>query len=82
MEVDENYDENECILVNTYNNVLGIELLEYNGQLPIINIPINLEVGVSFLLPKIANHYIEQYALQQHFVIFKAKFEVHSDKTF
>ena len=82
MEVDENYDENECILVNTHNNVLGIELLEYNGQLPIINTPINLEVEVSFLSPKIADHYIEQYALQQHFVIFKAKFEVHSDKTF
>ncbi|CAG8602460.1 5264_t:CDS:2 [Funneliformis caledonium] len=82
MEVDKNYNENECILVNTHNNVLGIELLEYNGQLPIINTPINLEVGVSFLSPKIADHYIEQYAMQQYFIIFKAKFEVHSDKTF
>ncbi|CAG8756455.1 17733_t:CDS:1, partial [Funneliformis caledonium] len=77
IKVDENYDENECILVNTHNNVLGIELLEYNGQLSIINTPINLEVRVSFLSPKIADYYIEQYALQQHFVIFKAKFEVH-----
>ena len=38
MEVDKNCDENECILVNTYNNVLGIKLLKYNRQLSIINI--------------------------------------------
>ena len=31
MEVDKNCDKNECILVNIYNNMLGIELLEYNG---------------------------------------------------
>ncbi len=82
MEVNKNCDENECILVNTHNNVLGIELLEYNGQLLIINIPINLEVGVSFPSLKIADYYIEQYALQRHFVVFKAKFKVYSDKTF
>ena len=62
--MDKNYDENECILVNTHNNMLGIKLFKYNGQLFIINTPINLEVRVSFSLPKIADHYIEQYALQ------------------
>ncbi len=62
--------------------MLDIKLLEYNRQLLIINTPINLEVRVSFLSPKIADHYIEQYALQRHFTIFKVKFKVYSDKTF
>ena len=59
-----------------------MEFLEYNGQLPNIDSKINLEVGTSFPSLKIAEHYIEQYAKQQYFAIFKAKLEIHDDKTF
>ena len=58
MERDENCNENECVIVNTY-KILGTEFLKYNGQLLTINTPIILEVGVSFPSSKIADHYIE-----------------------
>ncbi len=47
--MNKNCNENKYILVNIYNNILDIKFLEYNKQLFIINIPINLEVRVSFL---------------------------------
>ncbi len=62
--------------------MLDIKLLKYNGQLFIINTLINLKVRVSFPLFKIADYYIKQYALQQYFIVFKAKFEIYSNKTF
>jgi len=80
--VDKNCDENKCILVNIYNNMLSIELFKYNAQLPIINTLINLKVKISFPLFKIADYYIKQYVLQQYFIVFKAKFEIYNDKTF
>ena len=80
--MDKNCDENKCILVNIYNNMLSIELFKYNEQLPIINTLINLKVRISFSLFKIADYYIKQYVLQQYFIVFKAKFEIYNNKTF
>ena len=62
--------------------LIGTEFIDYNGQLPNIEAEINLEVGVSFPTLEIADHYIIQYAKQQHFAIFKAKLETYNDKTF
>lgn len=59
-------------------NVLGFEFANCI-HLPLITIPIEIEVGTRFYSMSIAVHFIEQYALQKHFAIFKHKNETFSD---
>ena len=53
-------------------NVLGSELKNC-VNLPLINTPIEIEVGTRFYSMPIAVHFIEQYAFQKNFTIYKTK---------
>ena len=52
-------------------NILGSEFENYIGNLPSINIPFEIKVGTQFSSMDIAIHFIEQYAFQKHFAIYK-----------
>jgi len=62
-------------------NILGSEFKDCIGSLPLINTPIELEVGTRFYSMPIAIHFIEQYAIQKSFAIFKHKSEKFLDGT-
>ncbi|CAG8643797.1 781_t:CDS:2 [Racocetra fulgida] len=62
-------------------NILGSEFENYNGKLPLITSPIEIEVGTRFISMLVAVHYIEQYAFQNHFAVYKHKCEIFSDGT-
>jgi hypothetical protein len=72
--------DNEGITFFT-ENILGFEFKDCVGSLPLINTPIELEVGTRFYSMPIAVHYIEQYAIQRSFAIFKHKSEKFFDGT-
>ncbi|CAB5195622.1 unnamed protein product [Rhizophagus irregularis] len=78
-----NHDNNEDNESTTpfAENILGSNFKDCVGSLPLINTLIKLEVGTSFYSMTIAVHYIEQFALQNNFAIFKHKSEKFLDGT-
>ncbi|RGB21821.1 hypothetical protein C1646_777192 [Rhizophagus diaphanus] len=62
-------------------NILGSNFKDCVENLPLINTLIKLEVETSFYFITIAVHYIEQFALQNNFAIFKHKSEKFLDGT-
>ena len=73
---DNNNEENE---VHVYRSILGSEFENYTGGFPLINTPIEIETGTKFHSMEIAVHFIEQYALQNNFAVFKHKSEKFPD---
>lgn len=65
---------------NEKENVLGFELKDCT-HLPPINTPIIIETGTRFHSMNIAIHYIEQYAFQKNFAVYKYKNETFPDGT-
>jgi hypothetical protein len=61
-------------------NIVGSEFANC-VSLPLIYTPIEIEVGTRFYSMSIAVHFVEQYALQKNFAIFKHKNETFSDGT-
>ena len=61
-------------------NVLGFEFSNC-VHLPLITTPIEFEVGTRFYSMLIAVHFIEQYAFQKNFAIYKHKNETFPDGT-
>ncbi|GBC12998.2 protein FAR1-RELATED SEQUENCE 5-like [Rhizophagus irregularis DAOM 181602=DAOM 197198] len=78
-----NHDNNEDNESTTpfAENILGSNFKDCVGSLPLINTLIKLEVETSFYSMTIAVHYIEQFALQNNFAIFKHKSEKFLDGT-
>src|SRR5581483_7606832 len=76
-DIDDNNDYNEGNEGTTLfaENTLGSEFRDCVGSLPLINTPIELEVGTRFYSMSIAIHFIEQYAIQNNFAVFKHKSE-------
>ncbi len=72
-----NNDEEEYV----FRDVLGSKFEGYNGVFPLINTLIEIELGTKFHSMEIAVHFIEQYALQNNFAVFKHKTEKFSDGT-
>src|SRR6266480_4660053 len=62
-------------------NIVGSEFANC-VSLPLINTPIEIEVGTRFYSMSIAVHFVEQYAFQNNFAIFKHKSEKFSDNTY
>jgi hypothetical protein len=62
-------------------SVLGAEFKDCVGGFPLINVSIEIEVGIRFHSMKIAVHFVEQYALQNNFAVFKHKSEKFPDNT-
>jgi hypothetical protein len=62
-------------------SVLGSEFGDYVGSFLLINTPIEIEVGTRFYSMEIAVHFIEQYAFQNNFAVFKHKNEKFPDGT-
>ena len=79
----ENHDNNEGNedIILFAENILGSEFKDCVGSLPHINTPIELEVGTRFYSMPIAIYFIEQYAIQNNFAIFKHKSEKFLDGT-
>ncbi|RHZ78169.1 hypothetical protein Glove_167g114 [Diversispora epigaea] len=78
------YKENEIPVSEDepyFRNILGSELEDYNSDLPLISTPIEIEEGTKFISMPIAVHFIEQYARQKNFAIFKYKNETFPDGT-
>ena len=71
-------EEEEAVEVKS---ILGSEFEGYDGSFPSINTPIEIEIGTRFHSMEIAVHFIEQYAFQNNFAIFKHKSENFSDST-
>ncbi|CAG8801252.1 30922_t:CDS:2 [Gigaspora margarita] len=57
------------------------EFKDYTGNLPLITTPIVIEVGTQFISMLVAVHYVEQYAFQNHFSVYKYKCEIFADST-
>lgn len=77
-----NYDSNDEESVNDVaKNILGSEFNDYVGGFPLINTSIEIGVGTRFHSMEIAVHFIEQYALQNNFAVFKHKTEKFLDGT-
>ena len=74
-----NNDDNDEKLI--YNDILGSEFENNIGNFPPINTQIEIESGTKFRSMDIAVHFIEQYALQNSFAIFKHKSEKFMDGT-
>ena len=74
-----NNDDNEEELI--YNDILGSEFENNISNFPPINTQIEIESGTKFRSMDIAVHFIEQYALQNSFAIFKYKSEKFMDGT-
>ncbi|RIB07364.1 hypothetical protein C2G38_2274479 [Gigaspora rosea] len=62
-------------------NTIGSEFKNYTGNLPLITTPIAIEVGTRFISMPVAVHYVEQYAFQNHFSVYKHKCEIFADGT-
>ena len=62
-------------------NILGSEFENYIGNLPSINTSFEIKVGTRFSSMSIAVHFIEQYAFQKHFAVYKHKSETFLDGT-
>ncbi|CAG8817997.1 2866_t:CDS:2, partial [Gigaspora margarita] len=85
----ESFNENEVedILTDdkniptTAHNLLGLEFENYNENLPLIDTPFEIKVGTQFLSMLIAIHFVEQYAHQNRFAIYKHKKENFKDGT-
>ncbi len=76
------YDSNDEELVNDVaKGILGSEFRDYVGGFPLINTSIEIGVGTKFHSMEIAVHFIEQYALQNNFALFKHKSEKFADGT-
>src|SRR5437762_4919157 len=74
------YDSNDEELVNDVaKGILGSEFRDYVGSFPLINTSIEIGVGTKFHSMEIAVHFIEQYALQNNFALFKHKSEKFAD---
>ncbi|CAG8720352.1 22541_t:CDS:2, partial [Dentiscutata erythropus] len=74
------YTDNDKELVSINNtqfdeNVLGSEFKNYTSSLSLITTSIKIEVGTQFISMPVAIHYIEQYAFQNHFSVYKHKCE-------
>ena len=79
---DSSSDSNDEELDNDVTeNILGFEFRDCVGGFPLINTSIEIEVGTKFHSMEIAVHFIEQYALQNNFAIFKHKIEKFIDGT-
>src|SRR5271155_2155149 len=63
-------------------NILGSEFKNYTGNLSLINTPLEIEAGTRFFSMEIAVHFIEQYAFQKHFAIYKHKREIFPERVF
>ncbi|GBB99595.1 hypothetical protein RclHR1_03580002 [Rhizophagus clarus] len=72
-------DNNEEYVVKS---ILGTEFEGYVDGFLLIKTPIEIEVGTSFHSMEIAVHFIEQYALQNNFAVFKHKSEKFPDGTY
>src|SRR6266498_5314984 len=59
-------------------NIIGFEFINC-GSLPLINIPIEIEVGIKFYSMSIAVHFVKQYAFQKNFAVYKHKYETFLD---
>src|SRR4051794_3239158 len=68
--------------VNEVKSILGSEFEDYIGSFSSINTLIEIELGTRFYSMEIAAHFIEQYALQNNFAIFKHKSEKFPDNTY
>ncbi|CAB5380185.1 unnamed protein product [Rhizophagus irregularis] len=79
----DNHDNNEDNKSTTpfAENIYSSNFKDCIGNLPLINTLIKLEVGTSFYSMTIAVHYIEQFALQNNFAVFKHKSEKFLDGT-
>ncbi|CAB4428779.1 unnamed protein product [Rhizophagus irregularis] len=66
-----NHDDNSEEYV--VKSVLGTEFKDYVSGFPLINTLIEIENGTRFHSMEIAVHFIEQYALQNNFAVFKHK---------
>ena len=82
MKPSNNTNEEEESVDDVVGNILGSEFEGYIGSFPSINTPIEIEVGTRFYSMEIAVHFIEQYAFQNNFAIFKHKSEKFSDNTY
>ena len=81
----EPFNEEEVVNENNIpfvRNILGSEFKNYTGDLPLINTPLEIEVGTRFFSMEIAVHFIEQYAFQKHFAIYKHKSEIFPERVF
>ncbi|CAB4485278.1 unnamed protein product [Rhizophagus irregularis] len=74
-----NHDDNSEEYV--VKSVLGAKLKDYVGGFLLINTLIEIENGTRFHSMEIAVHFIEQYALQNNFAVFKHKSEKFPDGT-
>ena len=81
MEPSNDNDNEEESVGSVIKSILGSEFEGYNGSFPLINTPIEIELGTRFYSMEIAVHFIEQYALQNNFAIFKHKSEKFLDGT-
>src|SRR4051812_23453434 len=77
-----NDDEEAGEPVNEVKSILGSEFEDYIGSFSSINTLIEIELGTRFYSMEIAAHFIEQYALQNNFAIFKHKSENFPDNTY
>src|SRR5215813_3355579 len=75
------YNGKEEHVEHVVKNILGSEYENYIGSLPPINTPVVIELGTRFHSIEIASHFIEQYAYQNNFAIFKHKNEKFTDGT-
>ncbi|CAG8645586.1 6422_t:CDS:2, partial [Racocetra fulgida] len=62
-------------------NLLGLEFENSNENLPLIDTPFEIKVGTQFLSMLIVVHFVEQYARQNQFAVFKHKYEKFKDGT-
>jgi len=61
-------------------NIIGFEFINCSS-LPLINIPIEIEVGTRFYSISIAVHFVKQYALQKNFAVYKHKYKIFLNDT-
>lgn len=79
IELYDNDDSNkESVDIPFVGNILGSEFESY-VNLPPIDTTFEIEVGTRFHSMPIAVHFIEQFALQRNFAIYKHKSEKFSD---
>ncbi|CAG8749489.1 8997_t:CDS:2, partial [Racocetra fulgida] len=71
-------DEN---ILTTADDLLDSEFENYNRKLPLIDTPIEIKVGTWFPSISVAAHFVEQYARQNRFAVFKHKSEKSKDST-
>ncbi|CAG8796867.1 5879_t:CDS:1, partial [Racocetra persica] len=79
VDVDKVDDELDNKIILTGKEILDTEFENYDKNLLLIDIPFEIKVGTQFLFMLVAVHFVEQYAYQKWFAVFKHKNEKFKD---